>query len=413
MPKTLYICYFWLNESLVQSQVLPYLRELRKGGVEVTLLTFEADFDATWTEEKLQTARQEMASEGIGWEYLRYHKRPSVPATLFDIMNGARVVGKLLRHHRFDVLHCRVHVPALMAVIARRFSQYKPKILFDIRGFFPEEYTDAGLWPREGWLFKTVKSIEARLMKESDAFVVLTEAAREVLFPESRENGYDRGGRPVEVIPCCVDLRRRFSRDRQVLRDETRRQLKVEDRFVITHIGGLSGLYLTDKLADLLGAARAEDASTFAMFLTQADPELIVPLLKARGFGDADLFVGKVAPTEIPAYLSASDVGLSFVKAGYATKSRSPTKIPEYLAAGVPIIANAGVGDVDRLIERNGVGTLVEDLSDDSYLRAIRRIKELGDISDTCIATARREFDLEQVGGTRYRRLYDRLLRTK
>jgi hypothetical protein len=41
--KTLYLCYFWINEPLVQTQVLPYLREIRKGGTEVSLLTFERD----------------------------------------------------------------------------------------------------------------------------------------------------------------------------------------------------------------------------------------------------------------------------------------------------------------------------------------------------------------------------------
>ena len=32
MAKTLYICYFGLREPLVQTQVLPYLRELLREG---------------------------------------------------------------------------------------------------------------------------------------------------------------------------------------------------------------------------------------------------------------------------------------------------------------------------------------------------------------------------------------------
>jgi carbamoyltransferase len=38
---TLYICYFGINEPLVQTQVLPYLRQLSAAGVRVNLLTFE------------------------------------------------------------------------------------------------------------------------------------------------------------------------------------------------------------------------------------------------------------------------------------------------------------------------------------------------------------------------------------
>src|SRR5688572_15673029 len=43
MPKTLYLCYFGVLEPLVQTQVLPYLREIRKGGTEVSILTFEPE----------------------------------------------------------------------------------------------------------------------------------------------------------------------------------------------------------------------------------------------------------------------------------------------------------------------------------------------------------------------------------
>ena len=119
--------------------------------------------------------------------------------------------------------------------------------------------------------------------------------------------------------------------------------------------------------------------------------------------------MGQLDPSEIPRYLSAADVGLSFVKATYATQSRSPTKIPEYLAAGLPIIANSGVGDVDKLITDDGVGVLIDSFDSDSYRQAIRRLKTLGNIGDKCRETAKNRFALETVGGVRYRRLYKKL----
>jgi glycosyltransferase involved in cell wall biosynthesis len=149
------------------------------------------------------------------------------------------------------------------------------------------------------------------------------------------------------------------------------------------------------------------------LFLTQTDPNLIIPLLKNRGFADSDFFVGLVAPTEIPAYLHASDAGLSFVKAGYATQSRSPTKIPEYLACGLPIIANPGVGDVDSLILEDCVGVLVKDFTPESYLHALVEIERLStrpEMAAICRASALKRFDLKSVGGERYRLLYNKLL---
>lgn len=404
MARTQYICYFGVREPLVQTQVIPYLREIIKGGTDVHLLTFEpTELDA----DVVEAETRELAAAGITWHRRRYHKWPSVPATSYDIVVGALAVRALTAKYKYDVLHCRVHVPMLMAAIARKLMRHKPKLLFDIRGFFPEEYTDAGVWPEGGWLYRGAKRVERWLMKESDGFVVLTEKAREILFPESKETGRDRLGRPVEVIPCCVDFANRFSGDPEAERKRIRAELSLGDRQVIVHVGALGGLYLASEIADLISAARLRRADVFCLFLTQSDRHMIEPLLLERGFGSEDYFIGRVPPDKIESYLYASDIGLSVVKAAFATQSRSPTKIPEYLACGLPIIANAGVGDVDKLITENGVGALLTEFSPAGYATALAEVESLGDIADKCRETARREFDLERVGGARYRRLYE------
>lgn len=418
MANSLYICYFGLREPLVQTQVLPYIRELLKGAVaEATLLTFEPGLRERWSNEQLAEMKAQLAAEGIAWHVLPYHKRFSALATGWDILRGTLRVHRLISDRKVDILHGRVHVPTLMGAMARKLSSRSPKLLFDIRGFFPEEYTDSGVWPKGGVLFRSAKRVERWLMNEADGFVVLTEKAREVLFPEASTEsdgtalGFRDGRtRPVEVIPCCVDFEARFPSKAPVTRESIRKKLGAEGRFVVTHVGALGGLYLTDELADFMAAAKLKDPTTFAMFLTQTNPQQIVPLLEARGFKAGDYFVARVAPNEIQQYVSAADLALSFVKASYSTMSRSPTKIPEYLACGLPIVANQGVGDVDRLIEDSGVGAIVEQFSPAGYARALEKIEDLGEVGDRCRAVARERFDLQVVGGTRYRRLYGRLL---
>ena len=404
--RSLYICYFGVREPLVQTQVIPYLTEIAKDNVAVSLLTFEPEeFDAAGMATELE-------ERGITWHRLRYHKRPSALATLYDVMNGTRFIKSLMRKESFDILHARVHVPMLMAAMARKTSQTKPKILFDIRGFFPEEYIDAGIWNRDGGLYKLVKRVEAWLMREADGFVVLTKKAKEALWPHaigSVETGSETDGKPIEVIPCCVDFEKRFHDVDDEFRRTSRAALGLTDRYVVTHLGALGGLYLTEQIADFLAVASERDPRTYAIFLTQSNPELIVPLLIERGFSTDDFFVAKVPPKEVPKYLAASDAGVSFVKATYATLSRSPTKIPEYLACGVPVVANRGVGDVDTLIEENGVGVIVDELTTEGYHQALEALDQLGDIADRCRATARSGFDLETVGGVRYRRMYARI----
>jgi glycosyltransferase involved in cell wall biosynthesis len=121
------------------------------------------------------------------------------------------------------------------------------------------------------------------------------------------------------------------------------------------------------------------------------------------------MLIIKVPPSEVETYLAASDVALSFVRAGYATASRSPTKIPEYLACGLPIIANRGVGDVDELLSTNGTGWLVDNFTDEEFASAISSLSNRLANRLERSQEARREFDLENLGGRRYRRLYRHL----
>ncbi|MEQ1762401.1 MAG: glycosyltransferase, partial [Pyrinomonadaceae bacterium] len=250
-----------MNEPLVQTQVIPYLRELVKGGHELTLLTFEpGDVDE-------KAIRERLAVDGVDWQWLRYHKRPSVPATLFDIANAARFIRTLMKKLPFDILHARSHVPMMMAALARKVSTHKPKLLFDIRGFMPEEYVDAGVWPEGGAIYRNVKRAEGWLMKEADGFVILTEKAREILADQT-------GARPVEVIPCCVDLKR-FETANEVSRHQIRSELGIGDRFAIAYVGAFGGWYLTEETVDFLAAARNEYPDLFALILSQSDPAVI------------------------------------------------------------------------------------------------------------------------------------------
>jgi len=406
--RTLYLCYFGIREPLVQTQVVPYLRELASAGLRVHLLTFEAQPVKTWPADEREAVRASLAEQGIAWHALRYHKRPTLAATLYDIVRGAFAARRFVRRERVDVVHARSHVAAAMGALATRGS--RARLLFDIRGFMPEEYADAGLWPAGGFLYRLTKAAERRLLAASDAFVVLTEKARQILFPaHASANGH---ARPVEVIPCCVDLAN-FRAAEDVSRATMRRELGVEGRRVFVYVGSLGGWYLTDETADLLATAHRQDPQAFALILTQSPPAMITERLRARGMTERDYLVRQISPLEMPHYLQAADIAVSLIKPCYSKQSSSPTKMAEYLAAGLPVICNTGIGDLDELVETDRIGVLLHEFNETSYLRALAEVEALlhdPDLPARCRASAAARFDLTHVGGARYRRLYEQLL---
>jgi len=406
--KAAYLCYFGLREPLVQTQVLPYLRGLIADGFQMSLVTFEPRMSSAWPADDRASMRDKLKEEGIRWIALPYHKRPTLPATLYDIIRGGALASRLVRQEGINLLHARGHVPAAMAWIAKSFTG--ARVLFDIRGFMPEEYTDGGMWLEGGFLYRLTKRVERHLMSNADGFVVLTEKARDILFPGRNSN--DSHGRPIEVIPCCVDFNR-FSQQQTHTKQEMRKLLGIDAQRIIVYAGALGTWYLVDEMARFFKAAYDQNASTFAMVLTQSPPEIMEQKMRVLGMPEDRFMVRSVTPPEISGYLGAADIAVSFIRPCFSKKSSSPTKIGEYLASGLPIVCNRGVGDIDALIETDRVGTLIEEFSAESYRAALERIESLlvePDFRERCLTSARSRFDLATTGRTKYRSIYTRIL---
>ena len=135
-------------------------------------------------------------------------------------------------------------------------------------------------------------------------------------------------------------------------------------------------------------------------------------MLEQIGLKRSDFWIGAVKPEDIPVYLRQARIGLSFRKPTFSQIAASPTKIPEYLAAGLPVVCNAGIGDMDDLLEKTGVGVIVRTFDSGDYARAADRALVFADdpgMQARCIEVARQHFDLEQVGREGYCRVYRRI----
>jgi len=392
--RCLYICYLSLDDPLVHSQVVAYLDGLVKRGHVIHLLTF----DPPLAEGRAEELRADLERRGIRWHSLRYHKRPSLPATVFDVAAGVLAALRIMRRHRLVAIHARNHVPAAMALIVKRLSG--TRMIFDLRGLMAEEYVDAGNWKRDGLPYRLTQWVQRVAIRRADGMVMLTESVRRHLF------GSNGGGPSREVIPCCADL---TSLNGNAAGTDVRGLLRADERPVMIYVGKFSGWYLEREMVEFFAAARTVRPGLLFVVLTQSDRAIIEAEFRRAGIPPEDYRVTRAAPEEIGAYLSVGEFGLSFVRPCFSKISSSPTKIGEYLAAGLPVVSTAGIGDVDALLEGPGVGVLVRELVDSGYDAAARAVNELARAPDTaarCRDVARQELSLEAVGVPRYDRLY-------
>jgi glycosyltransferase involved in cell wall biosynthesis len=405
--RALFISYNGMLDPLGQSQVLPYLRELTKVGVRFTLLSFERDQAFTDAgRDQSKRLKAQLAKENIEWHWLRYHQRPSLPATTYDVFAGIRYAQALVKRNEIEVVHARSHVPATIALVLKK--RFGLKMIFDIRGLMAEEYVDAEHWTKGSIPYRLTKNIEGRAMKVADAVVTLTHRIWPII------STWDSlSGRSVvhEVIPCCADLERfRFSRTERLKRRE---ELKLENRFTIVYSGSLDGWYLTERMADFFVSVLRRRPDAYFLWLTNGRQERVEELMAERGISRDSYSVRSVKSEDVPSFLSAADAGISFIKPCFSKLASSPTKNAEYLACGLPMIINAGIGDSDALIGE-GVGTLVTEFNEAEYEKAIASILGLvqrpEEIRARTREVAERFFSLKLVGGKRYARLYERLL---
>jgi glycosyltransferase involved in cell wall biosynthesis len=398
MPlHSLYVCYFGLREPLAQTQVLPYLKQLAAAGTMISLLTFEPGLQQSWSQEELVKARARLAGQGIRWHCLAYHKAPTMAATLYDICAGSKLARRLIREEHVDVLHARSHMPMAMAMLAAKANT---RLLFDFRGLMAEEYRDAGIWSENSVPFRVVKSIERHGLKRADQVVVLTRRFRDWLISEELV-----AAEKIEVIPCCVDPERFDSGTAET-------SFETPDRFEVIYAGSLSGLYMLAEMGRFFMMIKERRPNAFFRILSISPPEAGANHLRRAGLVADDFWIGAVPAAEVPAYLRRASLGISFRKPTFAQIAASPTKIPEYLAAGLPVVSNAGIGDMDILLEEERVGVVVRDFTTSEFERAADIAQGLADdpsVRPNCIETARRHFDLQTVGARGYANVYRRI----
>jgi glycosyltransferase involved in cell wall biosynthesis len=168
-------------------------------------------------------------------------------------------------------------------------------------------------------------------------------------------------------------------------------------------------------MADFFAALLKVREDSHFLWLTPGGHDRVHALMKERGVGAGRYTVRASAPRDVASYLSAADAGVAFIKRCFSKLASSPTKTAEYLACGLPVVINAGVGDSDLLITEERVGALVSDFSEDDYRRAASRVfGMLTDVDGVRAHTRRvaeRLFDVRGLGLERYARLYANVIR--
>jgi len=382
-------------EPLGQSQVLRYMEKLKEH-VLYTLISYEKPH--LWKDRKSVNAIREYVEQiGVQWYPLRYHQRPTIPSTLWDLLQGFWRGLWLIRKHRVQIIHARSYVMGTLALWLSSVTGIP--WVFDIRGFWVDERVDVGPLSRETWLYRGLKHLERVLFRHAHGIVTLTQKSLDLLhsFP-----WYPRG-KPEQVIPTCVDLSH----------FQFQPSHKTKNTFVLGYVGTTGGWYLFEPVLRFVKFLYEVLPNMTFWIITRDNPVPLWEFIHQRGIPESIVQIEARPFEKIPEAMQKFNASVFFLKPTFSKQASSPTRFAELMASGVPVVTNTGYGDLENLISRYRVGVLVSDFSDTSLQNAVRELLNLlqdPELPRRCRLLAEELFSAES-GARRYLALYQEILK--
>ena len=325
-PRCLYITYDGLLDPLGKSQILPYIFGLSEAGCQFTILSFEkTDRDPLLIRELACQLR----AKNISWLHLPF-VRGRFQGVL-RMLQGARAVRRIASREPFDMAHMRTIVPAViykLAFVGRPF-------IYDIRAF-SGQWVDGGRLSSKSLAYRFLGWLEDRLIRGAAGLVVLDQSGADYLRKTYKFLP------PVKVIPTSTDLS--TSPCGQVaIKDQPSAQV----RFVF--LGGARFPYLPVEALQFVQGLLAQGYECSVDFINERDHAFVEQACQRIDFPRDRFRLFSLPPEEVHARLTSYDCGLVFIADGPWIRMSSPTKIGEYLGAGLYVVGLRGIAALDRL----------------------------------------------------------------
>ena len=369
MHTILYISYDGMTDNLGQAQVIPYLVGLSRRGYNIHIVSCEKP--AVFEQKKAHIEKL-LSKHRITWHPIAYTASPPIISTLYDIQCLQKKATEIVKTHTVNLVHCRSYIAAHVGVFLNK--KYKLPWIFDMRGFWADERIDGNIWDTKKLIYRVIyrhfKRLEKKYITNASHIITLTEAGKKEMLSWKI---FNHCSTPVSVIPCCADLelfdyRRQSPQKKQAARQE----LNIADNtFVLSYLGSFGTWYMNEEMFDFFAQLHCTNANSCFLCITPDNAEMLYALAAKHNIPKTALRIVKASREDVPRYAGVSNWSLFFIKPLYSKIASSPTKMGELLGMGIPLVCNAGVGDVEEIMQHCPQGACLHDFSAESYQKTI------------------------------------------
>ena len=381
MTKVVYISFNSASEPLVDSQVLSYLKRLNTKDYKFILVTAEN----IHTKDNTREIRKKFAAAGIEWMPVFKGKL----GTFGQILKMKRQISKI---NGVALVHARSYFSGVVAYLVFRAKAIP--YIYDIRGFWVDEKVYKNRLKYKSMMYKVLKWLDNKIYLHASGLVSLTQKAQEII----REFDFFKQTKPlIKVIPTCVDTDVFMPLERRV------------DNVV--YLGSVGQGYMGTVIFNVFALFQQYYPEIKITLISRSQKSLIKKLAQDNNVDLSRIEHLSLNHNQVATSLGKCTIGLSFIMPHFSKKASCATKIGEYLACGMPVLCNRGVGDMDEVLSSD-VAVLCDDFSPDELLKAVNEVVSMSKSAGcqkACQKLAKSYFSLEG-GVVQYNELYTALL---
>jgi len=382
-----------LTNPILQSQGLPYLFNLDSSIYKTHVLSFEKINSSSETNAAIEAIINRFG-EKINFYPIKAGGKSLITFRFYSFMKGLKVITNLRQNFDIKILHARNFFSAFLAIVIKMFIKSDIKVLYDNRGLAIEERIFSGQLKKLPE--KIFRGIEKIVVNKSDSIVVVSEPFKEYLLTNHGASIIKKINiiNNKTVIPYLYDLELE--------------KIKSNVDCIGVYSGSAASWQNLNGMIELFKIAFNIFGNIKIKILTWQKEKFINKLSNYPGLNDK-IEILSLEQEKVFDNLIRCNFGIIFRENNLISNVSSPLKFAEYLAAGLPVLVNEGIGDTEDIISKYNIGVVIRK---ENYYAGLKEMMDLlkdKNVYSRCRDIAMREFNIKDAFIS-YQMIYEELL---
>ena len=328
----LYLSFDGLTDPLGSSQILPLLMNLSFFN-KVNILSLEKKFFYNLNYENIEKRLKKRKINHF-FVFFKKNKILKLLSFLFYFFK----LFMIFYSKKIKLIHIRGYQAALFLFPILYFK--KIDLIFDIRGFWPEEKVERFNWSKNQLKYKIFKKLEKFLISYSLYVICLTNHSKNIIIENSNLDV-----NKIIVIPTCSS-KAQFYLDNNY-------QKQNQKKIIFGYFGTTHGAYDFNFTCNLIDKLIMNKINIFFKIYTYDNHDQLIKKIKKYKYLRENFSISSIEYHKVQEFISSVDLVIFFLKENYSVKASFPTKISEILLCGKPIICNSFNDDIKKIIMEN------------------------------------------------------------